>query len=79
MYIKDEQYKGRLWARFPTVEVMGTSIAVFKSKVITHGDAAEKAWCNKDLPHHMRTSRTFLADFKKLLTTNGTFTNKCQL
>lgn len=68
MYIKDEQYRGRPWARFPTEEVMGTSIALFQSKVITHGDAGEKAWCSKDLPHHMWTSRTFLAGFKNLLT-----------
>jgi hypothetical protein len=76
IYIKDEEYKGRLWARFPTVEVMGTSIALFQSNMITHGDAAEKTWCNKDLPHHMRTSRTFLADFKRLLTVTWKYNKK---
>ena len=66
MFIKDDIYKGRLWARFPTVDAMDAAIAMFSSKALTHEDSG-KVWCNKDKPHHLRTARKFLADFKKLL------------
>jgi hypothetical protein len=55
-----------LWARFPTVEDMSAAITMFESKALTQEDSG-KVWCNQDRPHHIRTSRTFLVDFKKLL------------
>ena len=65
-FIKDESFRGRLWARFPTVEDMNAAITMFESKALTQEDSG-KVWCSQDLPHHIRTSRTFLVDFKKLL------------
>ena len=56
------------------MEVMGTSIALCRSEMITHGDAAEKTSCT--LPHHMRTSRTFLADFKRLFAMTWKYNKK---
>ena len=67
-FIKDDSFKGRLWARFPTAEAMNAATEMFQSKTLTHGDYGEgKVWCNKDRPHHERMSRAFLADLKKLL------------
>ena len=67
-FIKDENYKGRLWARFPTVEAMDAAILMFQNKTLMHGGGADgKAWCNKDRPHHERTARGFLVGLKRLL------------
>ena len=63
----DDSCKGRLWERFPTVEAMNAAIEMFHNKTLTHGDGADgKVWCNKDRPHHERTSRGFLVGLKKL-------------
>ena len=40
-FIKDEDYKGQFWARFPTVEAMDAAIEMFQNKTLTHGGGAD--------------------------------------
>ena len=45
---------------------MNAVIGVFSSGEYKYKDGS-KVWCNKDQPHHFRTSRTSMIGFKKLL------------